>query len=138
MFDKILEYYRQLLLAPEPLVTPWEMTKAFLAVILLGFLITAVIAFVVARIIRRSHREEIATLMRSRFAWGWSFAVCAIIQFLDVAYLWHRDALGSFATVLPLLLNTVALSCIGLGFYLQVRLELRRSQQILKRTNEAR
>jgi cytochrome c oxidase assembly factor CtaG len=138
MWDKLVSYYQQLLFTPEPLATTWDIMKAFFAVILLGILVTGVIAFIVSRVIRRTHREEIAALMRSRFAWGWAFATCAIVQFADVIYLWHRDALASFAAAFPLLLNIVALSCIGLGFYFQVRFDLRRSQQIIKRTNEAR
>jgi hypothetical protein len=138
MLEKLWNYYHQLLVAPEPPATAWDAFKAFLAVILLGILITAVIANIASRIIERTHREEVATLMRSRFAWGWAFVVCAIFQFFDITYLWYRDALGSFAGAMSLLLNTIALSCIGLVFYMQLRFELRRSQQIIKRTNEAR
>ena len=138
MLEKATDYYGQILFAPEPPGSYWDGLKAFLAVFVLGIAITALMAAIVSRIMGKTHREEIATLMRSQFAWGWAFAVCAIVQGLDVVYLWYHQTLGSFAAAVPLLLNVIALSCVGLIFYAQVRTELRRMQQIVNRTNEAR
>jgi hypothetical protein len=97
---QVIEYYRQLLQAPQAATKPLDYALGPLALLLPTFVIAWLVAFIYLHAVTNM-KKELSTFDRMRLAWSWGWCLATFVVIAQLLQLAFRGHVPSLWAALP-------------------------------------
>jgi hypothetical protein len=133
---QIIDFYKHLFLAPEPVNTFGQYSTSTLALIIPLAIVSWIAALALYQLLS-SNRESLGEWMSVRLGWAWAAASLGALVVMDMVILWILARVVSWSSVSPHATVAALAGFVALLIYLGARGELKASQRALFRAQKA-
>ena len=133
---QIIDFYKRLFLAPEPIATFGHYSTSTLAMIVPLAILGWILALALYQLLS-SNRETMGEWLSVRLGWAWASALLGSLILVDIVILWIQARVVSWSAVSPHATVAALAGFVALLVYLGARGELKASQRALFRAQRA-